>query len=182
MDFELSGTNLSAFHKALGTTGKLDAVVALLSPEAREAFAAPHAVRWHPGRVGVEVWRAAVTVGGPGLLEDLNHRLTRDSFGPIVGPLVRIALTLSGGSPASVFARMGDAIALALRGVRFEWAARPPNAGTITLTYPQAMPLDVVEHGWRGIIRAAGEMAGKRVAVSRFVAEEDRRFRFELGW
>lgn len=178
----MSGMNLAAFDKALAAQGKRDAVYALLSPEARAAFQDPHSSRWHPGRFGVEAWLAIVKLGGEQWLEDLNYELTRKSFGPIVGPLVKIALTLSGRSPASVFARLGDATSVALKHVKFEWKAASPQAGALTVSYPCAMPPEVVEPGWRGVIRVGAEMTEKTIRVDRFVPEDDRRFRFEVSW
>lgn len=178
----MSGMNLAALDKALAAQGKRDEVYALLTPEARAAFQSPHSSRWHPGRFGVEAWLAIVKLGGKQWLEDLNYELTRKSFGPIVKPLVKIALTLSGSSPASVFARLGDATSVALKHVKFEWKAQSPQAGSLTVSYPCAMPPEVVEPGWRGVVRVGAEMTEKTINVDRFEPENDRRFRFDVSW
>lgn len=182
MDFELSAVNLGAMDKALEATGKRAEVYALISAEARAAHQAPHTARWHPGRFAVEAWMAIIKVGGKALLEEMNYSLTRKSFGPIVSPLVKIGLTLSGSSPASIFARLGDLTSVALKGVTFEWKPSGPQGGSQTITYPSAIPADAVEPGWRGIFRVGSEMTGKTIKVERFVAESDRRFRFDVSW
>lgn len=180
MDFELSAVNLAAMDKALGA--RRDEVYARLSPEALAAHRDPHGARWHPGRFAVEAWVAIVAIGGKQWLEDLNYELTKKSFGPIVTPLIKIGLTLSGSSPASIFSRLGDTTSVALRGVTFEWKPGGPSAGAETLNYPCAMPPEVVEAGWRGIFRVGGELTGKTIRIDRFVAETDRRFRFDVSW
>lgn len=109
MDFELSAVNLAAMGKALAASGRQQEVYALLSPDARTAWENPHSTRWHTGRFAVEGWMAIIKLGGKPWLEELNYDLTRKSFGPIVGPLVKIGLTLSGQGPASVFNRLGVA-------------------------------------------------------------------------
>lgn len=182
VDFELSAMNLSAMDKALKAAGRREEVYALLSPEARASFEDPHSARWHPGRFAVEAWMAIIKLSGMPWLEELNYQLTRQSFGPVVGPLVKIGLTLSGSSPASIFSRLGDLVSLALRGPVFEWKAAGPQGGAETISYPCAVPADAVEAGWRGIFRVGGEMTGKTIRVEKFEAESDRRFRFEVSW
>lgn len=182
VDFELSSVNLAALGKALAAAGRQQEVYALLSPEARAAAESPHSARWHPGRFAVEAWAAIVKLGGKPWLEELNYELTRKSFGPIVGPLVKIGLTLSGSTPASMFSRLGNLVSVALKGLEFEWKPSGPSGGSQIITYPCAMPPEVVEAGWRGIIRVGSEMTGKTIKVDHFVVESDRRFRLEVSW
>lgn len=180
MDFEVSAVNVAAMDKALGA--RREEVYALISEQSRAIHRAPHSARWHSGRLAVEAWVAIVKLGGKQWLEDLNYELTSRSFGPIVTPLIKIGLTLSGSSPASIFARLGDTVTVALRGVTFEWKAAGPSAGAETITYPCAMPADAVEAGWKGVFRVGSDLTGKTIRVDRFEAESDRRFRFEVSW
>ena len=181
MDFELSSVNLAGLAKALDASGRRAEIDALLSPSARAALADPHSARWHPGKLAVEMWMAVVKLGGPKWLEELNYEMTKKSFGPIVGSVVKIGLTLSGSSPATVFSRLDNLVSVALKGLQFEWKPRA-QGGVETITYPCAMPREAVEAGWRGIIRVGGEMTGKTIRVDRFEPETDRRFRFEVSW
>lgn len=182
MDFEVSSVNVGSMAKALAASGRAAEVFALLSPETRAAWERPHDQRWHPGKVAIEGWSAIVKVGGPSWLEELNYRVTRDSFGPIVGPLVKIGLALSGSSPATIFSRLGDVTSVALRGVQFQWTAGVPTGGTEVLRYPVDMPPDVVEFGWRGILRVGSELTGKVIRVDRFEALTPRSFRLTVSW
>lgn len=181
-DFEVSSVNLTAMGKALASSGRSAEVYALLSPEARATWENPLTARWHPGRHAVEGWAAVVKVGGVRWLEDLNFTLTRQSFGPIVGPLVKIGLTLSGSSPATIFSRLGNLVSVALKGLTFDWQPASASAGTLRVTYPWAVPPEVVDGGWRGIFRVGGEMAGKGIRVERFRSESPRVFCFDVSW
>ena len=180
MDFELSAVNLAAMDKALGT--RREEVYALLSPEALAVHRDPHSARWHPGHLAVEAWVAIIKLGGKQWLEDLNYELTKKSFGPIVTPLIKIGLTLSGSSPASIFSRLGDTVTVALRGLKLEWKPGGPSNGAETISYPCAMPPETVEAGWRGVFRVGSELCGKTIRVDRFEPESDRRFRFDVSW
>lgn len=182
MNFEVSSVNLSAMGKALLASGRAGEVYALLSPEARATFENPLSARWHPGAHAIEGWAAIVQVGGMKWLEDLNFELTRKSFGPIVGPLVKIGLTISGSSPATLLSRLGEITSVALRGLAFDWKATGTSAGVLTLRYPLAVPPTVVEGGWRGILRVGGEMTGKAIRVEQFSSSSDHEFRLDLSW
>ena len=182
MDFELSSVNVASLAKALESSGRRKEIDALLSPEARAVLADPHSARWHPGKLAVEMWMAVVKLGGAKWLEELNYEMTKKSFGPIVGSVVKIGLTLSGSSPATIFSRLDSLVSVALKGLRFEWKPGGAQAGVETITYPCAMPKEAVEAGWRGIIRVGGEMSGKTIRIDRFEAESDRRFRLEVSW
>lgn len=182
MDFEVSSLNVAAFGKTLAALGQKDAVWARLSPELRRIYDAPHSVKWHPGQVGLEGWLAVVAVGGEALLEELNCRMTASSFGPIVRPLVRTILIISGSSPAGVFKRMGQAVSVALRHVTFDWKPQGDHGGAFVVTYPRPMPPEVVGPGWKGVFRVGSDLTGKDIIVDAFTPESDRSFRFDVHW
>ncbi len=182
MDFELSALNLAAMDKALAAEGLREAVYALISPEARAGFREPHSARWHPGRYGIELWNALLELGGKPRVEEFNYQMTKKSFGPIVGPLAKLGMTLSGSTPASIFARLESLVSVALRGVIFEWKLSSPNGGVQTITYPCPIPSDALDAAWRGVFRVGSEIAGRTIRVDRFEAPTDRSCRFELSW
>lgn len=183
MDFEVSATNLAGLVKALEADGSAAKVMARLSAPTQAILKMPHAQRWHPGVVAVETWSAIIDSLGAPKLEQLNLMLTRQSFGPIVRPLVKVALALGGNSPATVLARLDDAIKVATRNVHVTWTAAGPRNGTVTFEYPRAMPRsDVVEYGWRGAMRFGEELTGKALQFGPFQCESDRRFTFPVSW
>lgn len=174
--------NLAAMDKAFEAEGRRDQILAIISAEARAAYKEPHVARWHPGQYAIEGWCALLELGGKPLLEGFNYRMTKRSFGPIVGPLVKMGMTLSGSTPASMFARMESLTSVAIRGVRFEWKPSGPGGGAQSIEYPCPIPADVLDAAWRGVFRLGSEMTGKTIRVDRFEAESDRRCRFEVSW
>ncbi|MER2561072.1 MAG: hypothetical protein ABTQ32_10150, partial [Myxococcaceae bacterium] len=104
MDFEVSAMNLAALVKALQADGSAAKVLGRVAPQTRAVLEMPHGQRWHPGVIAVETWGAIIDTSGGPKLEALNLALTRQSFGPIIRPLVKVALALGGSSPATVLA------------------------------------------------------------------------------
>lgn len=175
--------NLAALVKALRADGSAAKVLERVSPQTRGVLEMPHGQRWHPGAIAVETWGAIIDTSGAPKLEALNFALTRQSFGPIIRPLVRVALALGGSSPATVLARLDDAIKVATRNVHATWVSQGPQAGSITFEYPIAMPRsDVVEFGWRGAMRFGEELTGKTLHFGAFQILSDRRFLFPVRW
>lgn len=182
MSFEVSGINLSALAKVLQAEGLYAQVAAEVAPETRLVLERPLLSTWHPGRHGEALWAAVIKVGGPAKLEELNLKLTRQSFGPVVRPLVKVALALTGSSPATLFSRLNEAVKVATRGLNVTWAPRSASAGDLTFEYPGPIDRAVVEHGWRGVIRFGEELISQSVRFDGFEALSDRRFVFHISW
>jgi hypothetical protein len=133
--------------------------------------------------VGVEVWGAIIDAFGAPKLEELNLLLTQQSFSRIVRPFVKVALALGGNSPATILAQLDDAIKVATRHVRVVWVAAGPQGGAVTFEYPRPMlRSDVVEYGWRGVMRFGGELTGKPLRFGPFQRESAQRFTFPVSW
>lgn len=182
MDFEISAMNVDGFAKALKAEGLYDEVLPELPREAQVLLQKPFDKLWHRADPMVEAWRVLVRkIGGP-RYEALNLRLTRDSFGPVVRPLLKIALVLGGSSPASVFSRVEDAIKVAMKNVTASWTRTGAQSGHITIEYPCAMDAELAQYGWQGVFRFADELTGKPLRFDRFEALTDRRFVFHVSW
>lgn len=175
--------NLAALVKALQADGSAAKVLERVSAPTRAVLQMPHGQRWHPGAIAVETWGAIIDTSGAPKLEALNLALTRQSFGPIIRPLVKVALALGGSSPATVLARLDDAIKVATRNVHATWKSDDAQSGSITFEYPRAMTrTDVVEFGWRGAMRFGEELTGKPLQFGSFQILSDRRFTFPVRW
>lgn len=182
-DFEFSGMNLKGLLDVLEVRGLREEIVSGLSAAAQAACAAPMARKWHPSAIAIEVWSAIIKQGGEQLQEDVNYEMTRKSFGPVVTPMVKVALALSGSSPAAVFSRLGQLSSLALRNVRFDWVSRDAFSGILTIRYPRSVPREIVEPAWRGIFRIGGELTGKDIRIERCVVlPEPGAYEFHVGW
>lgn len=183
MDLEVSATNLGALAKALTAEGLLDKVAARLSPATLATLKSPHERRWHPGAVALEVWGAIIDVAGGPTFEALNLKQTRDSFGPIIRPLLKVVLALGGSSPAAVLARLDDTVKVAMKGLKVTWQPSGDTSGTVLFEYPCPMPRqDIVEYGWRGAMRFGDELTGKPLTFGPVVRKSDRAFAFPVRW
>jgi hypothetical protein len=156
--FEVSAMQVAGFAKALGTLGLAEQVRARVAPSTLAALNQPYGARWHPGQVVVDVSDAIVAVGGPSALEAVTYEMTKQSFGPVVRPLLSVMLALTGNSPASLFSRLHQTVGVAMRGVEVDWAATGERGGTLSLTYPITLPPESL-NTWRGVVRFLFELA-----------------------
>lgn len=179
-DFTVSAMNVRGFGAALTALGHKEEVLALMPEAARAAYATPQSARWHPGQYAVEAWRATRALGGQALLDATNYRFFTDSLSPVVRPLVKVAIALSGASPATLFSRVGELVGLTMRGLEFGWAPTAARAGRFTVHYPRPVPSELL--GWRQVMRVGGEMTRATIVVDNFAAESDRQYRYDVHW
>jgi hypothetical protein len=180
--YEASGVHIAGVVKAARELGVLEAALARVSPEAREVLNAPHRQRWAPGSVLQELRVAIVETSSPEMLANVNYLLARDSMGPIVMPLLKVAMALTGRTPASVFSRLGEIEKTAMRGVEVEWTTSGDKSGVMIIRYPDKLPT-IVHHAWEGVFRFGFELAGARGHVARYAyIEGGKAIRFELQW
>ena len=181
--FEVSAMHVNGMVKVLDALGYQARVAAQVSPGTRAALERPYDARWHPGTVLVEVSNAVIALKGGPALEVMTYEMTKQSFGPVLRPLISVALALTGNDPASIFSRVGESLKVAMRGVEVHWDANGPKAGTLAITYPMALPPDAVE-SWRGVVRFLFELAKNpegRVAQHE-QANGARTLRLQLAW
>lgn len=181
--FEVSAMHVNGLVKVLDALGYRAEVQAKVSPGTRAALERPYDARWHPGTVLVEVSDAVIALKGGPALEVMTYEMTKQSFGPVLRPLISVALALTGNDPASIFSRVGESLKVAMRGVEVHWDANGPKAGTLAITYPMALPPDAVE-SWRGVVRFLFELAKNpdgRVAQHE-QANGARTLRLQLAW
>ncbi len=180
--FEISSLHLSSVGKALKDAGIHDAAIGSLQPATRAALDEPNLQRWFAGSIVEDVWQTVATHFGFEKLAEINYRVAKQSFGPVVMPVIKVALALSGSSPASVAGRLESMLKLAIREVKIVWAASGANGGTITITYPRPV-VAVAEHAWRGVFRFMFEITGRQGGIDRVeVLEGGSQFRFAVRW
>jgi hypothetical protein len=149
--------------KARGLAPKL---LAAVSPATRTAFEDPWSAKWHSGEVLVEFSEALVAELGQQGFEALNYDMTKASFGPILGPMVQVALAITGRSPATLFARVPAAIEQALKNVKCVWTSTGATSGELRFEYPCAIKPDT-EYAWRGALRFVSELCGNTNPIER---------------
>lgn len=139
----------------LQAAGLFDAYVARLPPELAEIVRNPWRQRWY-GSAQVEALIAAA--GDAALIERLSYEMTAKNFGPIITPMLSVALTLVGASPATVFGRMDSALGLALKNAHCAWEGKGAQAGTLKVIFPRS-PFPPADAIWRGVARFIFELA-----------------------
>jgi hypothetical protein len=179
VELEVSSMHVAGIAKAAATLG-YDDVVPSLPPAVRAAFETPFSRRWHPAVVLISFSDALVAHHGAQALENHSYEMAKSSFGAALRPLVSVALALMGGSPGALFARVGDGLSLALRGVRVKWRA---DERTLVLHYPITLPDEAVA-SWRGVARFLFELAntpGGGIAEHTFSGDR-RTLTLKLSW
>ncbi len=92
-------------------------------------------------------------------------------MGPIVTPMLKIALTLTGRTPATLFARLNDSVQLTMRGVSATWKATGPTGGLVQIRYPRPVSPDV-RFAFDGVFRFIFDLTGHQGAVESFSHDE----------
>ncbi len=137
-DFENSSTYVNAIAKELSAEGLLADVIAALPPDCRPGFEQPLSKRWWPGQVLGEANEVVIRQHGDAALERLVQHALRNSMGRVIGPLVKVTLSLSGASPATLLANANRLMTAGVRGLEFGWAATDLRSGEFTVRYPSA--------------------------------------------
>lgn len=181
-DTEMSGLHMSGLVKALKAAGLFDGVLAAVRPDARVALIDPYSAKWFPSRIGYEVLSAIIRVNGTAVYEDLNLRMSRDSLGVVMLPMVKVAMAIGGKSPNILLNRLDGIVQMTNRGVRLEWKNSNPTAGVLKLTYVCDTPSELVEYTWRGILRFGEDLTARQIRVERFETLSPRLFAFHLSW
>ncbi|MFZ5444451.1 MAG: hypothetical protein ACOZQL_30950 [Myxococcota bacterium] len=178
--YEVSSVHLSAFIKMARAMGVLERVLPTLSAGTRAVVERPSDARWYPAQVISELAEQVLAVAGGEVLEELNYRMTKESLGRLILPVLKVALAIAGNSPATIFSRLDDVLAVAMRGIRVEWTPQGPTAGTLRFVYPEAPPRSA-ESSWRGALRFGFELTRADGRVVRSTVEGGALV-MELAW
>jgi hypothetical protein len=179
VELEVSSMHVAGISKAAVTLGYAG-VISALAPEVRASLEDPYSRRWHPGEVMFDFSDALAAAHGLEALEQHAYEMTRSSFGPALRPLISVALALMGGHPSALFARVGDGLSLAMRGMRVKWR---PEDRSLAVQYPMPLP-EAALASWRGVTRFLFELAKQpegRIGAHAFSADR-RTITLTLWW
>ena len=182
MAFEISALNLNGTKKALQQNGLLADVLARLPPAQRDALNDPYSAKWHDGHALLAIWQAVKDLRGVEAVETLNHEIVRDSLGPVLGPVLKMATLLSGASPAALFSRLDQLASAGSRGSTHTWVKESDTSGTLTIRYPDEQPLELMAAIWRGIFRVTRDLLNTPVVVDGVTEAPGHAFVFRLHW
>ncbi len=150
--FEVTAVYVQGFCKALKEVGLFDAVAAKLSPATKAVLENPFISKTHPLSLFRELADTTYEVGGAERYEHHAYVMTREALGKILLPMFKVALALTGRTPATLMARVPDSVGQALRGVTATWEPKSPRNGTLNVVYPIEVPPSA-EYAWRGTLR-----------------------------
>lgn len=155
-----SSVHVAGFAAAAKRLGLMEKVLPLLAPATRYVLDHPFDEKWVSAHVIQDLRQRIAEVHGAQVLDPLNFAMTKDSLGKLVTPMLRVALAITGRSPATVFSRLGDTVKIAMQGVTAKWTPQGENAGRVTLSYPEPPP-NVVHEAWRGVFRFGFELTDR---------------------
>jgi hypothetical protein len=155
--FEVTAVYVSGFRKALVDLGLLAQVVARLQPATRAVLDSPFSARTHDADVLRDLSDTLHALAGAETFQKHAYLMARDSLGKILIPMFKVALALTGRSPATLLARVPDSVNQALRGVKATWLPDGPSGGVLRVDYPEPVT-PVASDGWRGTLRFLFEL------------------------
>ncbi|MDP1919786.1 MAG: hypothetical protein Q8L14_26265 [Myxococcales bacterium] len=155
--FEVTAVYVSGFRKALVDLGLLEQVEVRLQPSTKAVLDAPHSARTHDADVLRDLSDVLFALSGKAVFQQHAYLMARDSLGKILIPMFKVALALTGRSPATLLARVPDSVHQAMRGVTATWQPDGPNRGALVVDYPEPIAL-AAEDGWRGTLKFLFEL------------------------
>lgn len=139
---EVLGTLLRAMLAHLEAKGLLAKVKAAVPLETRLLFDAPPGpMRWVPAEHFDQTYAALEQVAGRAALVELGATMSRTAGGSFIAPVFRMALSLFGREPASVFANLDRFWTVATRGLSFAWTSDGARSGRVVATFGAPRPL-----------------------------------------
>ncbi len=178
--WETSATYFHAVVLALEDLGHKAGVRALAPPAVQELIDHPQSRGWWSAEVSIELTRTLERYGGWELVQKVAKSASLGSLGRLIKPLVSVLVAISGTSPATLMARSGQLLTVAVRNVPSEWSTTSPTSGTFVVRYPT--PVDRIYGAWWvGGLELIFDMT-RCVGTTRLVSHEGGTLVFELRW
>lgn len=182
MDWQYSGVGLKALMDSLSARPDAAQVLARVKPETRSALDRPSMHKWHDGGVVFDLTIAMDAVMGGDAVEGVYYDHVRRSIGPLMAPFVKIALSLAGKDPRTIYKRMDDMMASMVKGVRSSWEEQTPTSGVLSLTHTDEVKVPSVR-AWAGVIRYTFDLCEVSGTVTpRLEGFDGHRLQYELRW
>jgi hypothetical protein len=127
------GTVYRVTVEFLAERAVLEDVKAKVSPDTRKLLEKPpFAFAWQEGAPLEEIERVLYTMPkGRELCVDLGHAAGRQLSGSVVKPVLKMAISLFGQTPASLFANLDRFFSMVVRGFNFRYEERAPREGVV---------------------------------------------------
>jgi hypothetical protein len=116
--------------------GRLDAVVARLSPAAAAAVVTlPLAGSWIDGPLLDEIVEVVDALEGTPALLAMEEAMLRLDMVAVLLPMVQGLIRIFGTSPATLYRRLGDLIRTSSQGIEFHYIETSERSGTMEVRY-----------------------------------------------
>jgi hypothetical protein len=181
--FQVTAVYVSGFRKGLVELGLLQQVSERVKPSTREVLEKPFSSSLHDGDVLADLSDTLHTLAGSEVVQKHAYLMARDSLGKILVPMFKVALALTGRTPASLLARVPDSVHQAIQGVRVKWLPSSAEEGVLRVEYPTPVTV-VAAEGWRGTLKFLFELLdGASARIVRIDArDEQRTLEIRIRW
>lgn len=182
MEWQYSGVGLKALVEVLRARPDVEQVLSRVSPETRAALDKPSLSKWHDGGVVFDVTLAMDAVMGGDAIEHVYYEHVRRSIGPLMAPFVKIALSLAGKDPRTIYKRMDEMMGSMVKGVSTRWDERAPTSGVLTLTHRDEVKVPSIR-AWAGVLRYPFDLCEvKGTLTPRLEGFDGHHLVYELSW
>ncbi len=168
----------------LKSRGLFDAVRAGVSPEAQAMMDDPplHIV-WVPSQRCEELFERLGQVVGREKVQEIAYACVHDTTGPLLTPLIKTYLKLSGASVASTLKHMSQIVSVLYRGIQIDYAPETERSGYLTMRFPEPIS-DFNYASWEGAYRFGKDVTGvPSWTIGRFdVSEGGKAGRVRVEW
>ena len=179
-EYQVSATYLAANLSAIRQLGHYEAMLAELPPALHPAAESPSSRSWWPGAVNEQLLRALATAKGDAVVEEVGFLSIQNSIGPIVMPLLKVLLALTGSDPGTIFSRVGLLSSSSARGVKPTWKLVEPTLGELAIAYPEKID-PILGTLWHGGLRCGLAMLKRDgMITTRLIGQ--RSLSFLISW
>jgi hypothetical protein len=182
MEWQYSGVGLKALVEVLKARPDAEPVFARVSPPTRAALDRPSLSKWHDGSVIFDLTLTMDAVMGGDAIEDAYYEHVRRSVGPLMAPFVKVALSLAGKDPRTIYKRMDDMMGSMVKGVSSAWQETTATSGVLTLHHRDEVKVPSVR-AWAGVLRYPFDLCEVKGQVRpRLEGFDGHHLVYELSW
>ncbi len=138
-NFEVSAAYLGSVVEATRACELFERVLPALDGEALAAAQSPHARQWWPGAVSNRLADAVLAGCGEEALQKVTLLALERRLSRFVMPLIGVALTVSGSSPAVIFNRFGTLTSIAVKGLQIDYEELSKTSGRLRAVFPHVI-------------------------------------------
>lgn len=167
------GVQFIAYVEVLRAWGELDRVVDAAAAATRPLMRAlPRAAEWLPLQHNVDLFVAVDAALGPGRARAVTREASRRRLTDHVGPLVQLALSTFGVSPATLLTRGNLLLRFSIRDQELTYTPWTPTSGALEIRVLGLRPPPVFYEAWAGVVEHALDLCGASGTVAVHRREE----------